>query len=181
MSAKPVKTVDRAVSRAKREAHKILDRFGHSIPVDVESIVRAHNLKIKAEALEESVSGMLVIKDDGGVVAVNESHHRNRRRFTIAHELGHFVLHGNSARVFIDAGPVFYRDEAAADGTRIQEIQANTFAAELLMPESAVVDIFRKQPLDPHDEAAVRRMAARFEVSAQALTLRLINLGLVVA
>jgi Zn-dependent peptidase ImmA (M78 family) len=179
MGAKAVQAPDRAAGKAKREAQRLLNQFGGGLPVDVEAIARAQGLSVRAESLEESTSGMLVIKDGGGVIAVNQAHHRNRQRFSVAHELGHYVLHRNSAKVFIDAVPVFYRDEVAADGTHLQEIQANAFAAELLMPESTVREMYQRQPVDPHDEAAVKRMAARFEVSAQALTLRLAKLGLV--
>lgn len=176
-AAKAVTAPDKASGKAKREAQRLLGQFGSGLPVDVEAIARAHGLTVRAEPLEPSVSGMLVIKEGGGVIAVNESHHRNRKRFSIAHELGHYVLHRNSAQVFIDA--VFYRGDEAADGTHTQEIQANVFAAELLMPEPIVREMFLKHPVDPHDEAAVKRMAARFEVSGHSLTLRLVNLGLV--
>lgn len=176
-AAKAVRAPERVPSKAKREAQRLLGQFGRGLPVDVEAIARAHGLTVRAEPLEKSVSGMLVVKDGGGVIAVNETHHRNRQRFSIAHELGHYVLHRNSTQVFIDS--VFYRGDEAADGTHAQEIQANAFAAELLMPEQAVREMFQKNPVDPHDEAAVKRVAARFEVSGHALTLRLVNLGLV--
>ncbi len=61
-----------------------------------------------------------------------------RQRFTIAHELGHFFLHRASSTVFVDAAPIFFRDESSSNGSQREEIEANAFAAELLMPEDAI-------------------------------------------
>ena len=81
--------------------------------------------------------------------------------------------------LFVDAAPVFFRDGQSATGVDGQEIEANAFAAELLMPESILRDLVGRQPIDVFDDAAVRRLASRFEVSPQALTIRLSRLGLV--
>jgi Zn-dependent peptidase ImmA (M78 family) len=128
--------------------------------------------------VEDSVSGMPVIKDDRSVIGVNQNHHPNRRRFTIGHELGHYVLHRKNAKVFVDASPVFFRDTTSSDGMQLQEIDANAFAAELLMPEDVVREYVGDQLVDVYDDATIRRLAARFEVSVQAVTIRLIRLGL---
>jgi Zn-dependent peptidase ImmA (M78 family) len=122
---------------------------------------------------------MLVVKGEHAIIGVNEAHHLNRQRFTLAHELGHFLLHHSASSVFIDASPVFFRDETSSDGSKLQEIEANTFAAELLMPEELLRKFINNQPLDAFDERAVRRLAAQFGVSAQALTIRLTRLGLI--
>jgi len=58
-----------------------------------------------------------------------------------------------------------------------QEIEANAFAAELLMPEKLLTEMIHSKPFDAFDEGAVRRLAAQFGVSAQALTIRLTKLG----
>ncbi len=171
----------RALDKARREAHKILHKFGYALPVNINAIVEAHNISVRAEALEDSVSGMLVIKDGNAVIGVNMNHHPNRQRFTIAHELGHYLLHSNSSKIFIDAAPIFFRDETSSNGSRSQEIQANTFAAELLMPDAILKEQLRTHPLDPFDDMAVRRLASQFEVSVQALTIRLTKLGLTAA
>lgn len=61
----------------------------------------------------------------------------------------------------------------------MQEIEANKFAAALLMPEQALRDAVGSGPLDPFDELTFRRLAARFSVSVQALGIRLARLDLV--
>lgn len=90
-----------------------------------------------------------------------------RQRFTVAHELGHFVLdHADAPR---DKPDSF----SASIGSSI-ESDANRFAAELLMPESAVRIVFASGRMDSVDE-----MASAFAVSKVAMTLRLKNLKLV--
>lgn len=163
--------------KATRTARKILREVGTGVPVDIERIIEQHGIDILVQPMEDAVSGMLVIKDGSASAGVNEKHHPNRRRFTLAHELGHFLLHRRSARVFIDASPVFYRDERAAGGTDSREIEANRFAAELLMPEKVLREIVGRQPVDLFDERSVRGLAARFGVSSQAMTIRLTTLG----
>jgi Zn-dependent peptidase ImmA (M78 family) len=84
------------------------------------------------------------IKDGTGVIGVNNNHHRNRQRFTIAHEIAHYRLH-HVGKVFNDATPVFFRDTTSAAGQSPQEIVANAFAAELLMPENKLRELLREQ------------------------------------
>ncbi|MGI0485501.1 ImmA/IrrE family metallo-endopeptidase [Pantanalinema rosaneae CENA516] len=170
------------MSKAKKEALKILKNYGDSIPVDIESIVRSEGVLIRKEELEDIVSGMLVIKNDHAVIGVNSKHHPNRQRFTIAHEFGHYLLHRQLANVFFDESLVFFRDKEASEGKKYQEIEANTFAAELLMPESVLKERIIEQPLDAFDESdesALVKLAAELEVSVQALTIRLTRLGLI--
>ncbi len=169
-----------SASSAELKAREILDKAEAEIPVDVASLAEFLGVAIVEEDLEDSVSGMLIVKDErGGIIGVNANHHPNRKRFTVAHELAHYVLHRKKARVFVDAAPVFFRDDVSSEGTRSQEIEANTFAAELLMPKTDLVNQLDGQPVDAFDELSVRRLAARFEVSSQALTIRLTRLGLV--
>lgn len=165
-------------SKASAIARRILREVGESLPVDIKGIIEQRGIGVLAQPMEDAVSGMLVIKDSRATIGVNENHHPNRQRFTLAHELGHYLLHSKSSRVFIDASPVFFRDERAAEGTDPREIEANRFAAELLMPEALLRETVRRQPIDAFDERAVQRLAARFGVSSQAMTIRLATLGL---
>jgi Zn-dependent peptidase ImmA (M78 family) len=166
-------------NRAIEVAKQTLKGFEKRLPVDIQAIIQAHNIPIRTQPLEDAVSGILVVKNDHATIGVNESHHPNRQRFTLAHELGHFLLHSDSTNVFIDASPVFFRDKTSSEGSKLQEIEANAFAAELLMPEHMLRKITQNQPLDAFDEGAVRRLATQFGVSTQAMTIRLTKLGLI--
>lgn len=166
------------VTRAIEAARRVRTRNNRKFPVDVYAIAEEQGAIVLTEELEESISGFLAIKGGGRIIVVNAAHHPNRRRFTAAHECGHLVLHGDRGRVFVDASPVFFRDDRSAEGIDHQEVEANAFAAELLMPEEELRARVAR-PIDVMDDLAVRRIAAQFAVSAQALTIRLTKLGLV--
>ncbi|MFN8552534.1 MAG: ImmA/IrrE family metallo-endopeptidase [Candidatus Obscuribacterales bacterium] len=160
------------------EAKRILGEFGDKVPIDLHRIFEHYKISVRKHDLEESVSGMLVIKGGHAVVGINESHHPNRQRFTMAHELGHFLLHAEETKVFVDSSPVFFRDATASEGISTAEIEANNFAAEILMPEKFIREQVKKHPIDAFDDVSVRRLASKLQVSVQALTIRLTNLKL---
>lgn len=164
---------------ANRKAWQVLGELGYEIPVDVEAIAKMYDVIVVRKDLEDSVSAILQIKGVRGIVVVNAAHHPNRQRFSIAHELGHYLLHRDEGSIFVDRSPVFFRDKASSSGISRQEIDANAFAAELLMPEKDLDAQLNGHPIDAFDEVLVRRLAARFGVSAQALTIRLTRLDLV--
>jgi len=72
---------------------------------------------------------------------------------------------------------VHYRVEEQR-GPESIEVEANAFAAALLMPEDYLRNDLRDKRFDMYDETAVRRLAQRYQVSVQALTIRLMELGL---
>ena len=168
-----------SASTAEQKAQELLVEMKAQVPIDVSATAEFVGLSIVEEDLEDSVSGMLVVKDGHGVIGVNEHHHPNRRRFSVAHEIGHYLLHRKGASVFVDSTPVFFRDETSAAGTKQQEIEANAFAAELLIPAASLRERVEQQALDPYDDAAVHRLARTFGVSAQALTIKLVRLDLI--
>jgi Zn-dependent peptidase ImmA (M78 family) len=92
---------------------------------------------------------------------------------------GSAQVQNGSGEVFVDRSPVFFRDETSSSGVKWQEMDANAFAAELLMPSEDLKQQLNEWPIDAFDDMSIRRLAARFGVSAQALTIRLTRLGLV--
>ncbi len=103
-----------------------------------------------------------------------------RQRFTVAHELGHWALHPGRLLIFDRPMRVNRRDSVSAMATDREEIQANAFAAALLMPERLVRQSVSELPAsegrDPDRAAA--RLAGLFDVSTLAMSFRIINLGL---
>lgn len=169
-------------AKAKKLAQSLIESYKLAVPVDVNFLAKQESIFIREEALEDNVSGMLVIKDEQSIIVVNANHHPNRQRFTIAHELGHYFLHRKLSSVFFDESLLFFRDEKSAQGTKFQEIEANTFAAELLMPEKVLREKLSQEPLDALDDveqSAFGELAAELQVSCQALTIRLTRLGLI--
>ena len=163
----------------ERRAEQLLVKAGvDTTPVPVEQVAAHLGIKIELADLGEDCSAVLVRNRDRAVIGVNEDHHPNRRRFSIAHEIAHFVLHEGDT--YIDKGyRVHFRDLESGSGTKLEEMEANAFAAALLMPAKWVRDAFRQQPFDLTEDDSLELLAKKFEVSTQAMTYRLMNLQLI--
>lgn len=176
----------RRVERAAEAARALLARYPdlHRAPVDVHALAARMGVPVHEVALDADISGMLGRRGNFAVIAINESHHPHRKRFSLAHELGHFELHLPQVQgdaQFIDHLVVKRRDKRASEGNEPEEIEANAFAAELLMPEDLVLRAFpggRAVNAWDVSEERVKQLARRFGVSQQAMSIRLINLGL---
>ncbi|ANO50075.1 ImmA/IrrE family metallo-endopeptidase [Woeseia oceani] len=158
----------------ERRATRLLrDHDALSPPVDVEALARTLGMSVNFEELDSDVSGLMLIEDGHVKVAINAAHHRHRQRFTLAHEIGHMLLHVTGDRVFVDRR--FFRNEWSSKGELREEIEANAFAAALLMPGLLI-----RQHVDAKKgitDIDVFRLATLFAVSEQAMTLRLVKLN----
>lgn len=165
---------------AERAAEELLAISGvREAPVDVEGIARQLGAKIVHEPLDATISGLLLREDGAKLIAVNSEHHPRRRRFTIAHELGHLQLHPGD--YIVDSTVrVNRRDTLSSMASDREEIEANAFAAALLMP-SPLVRAALEQIRDSfvsNPSRVVDSLATQFDVSSEAMGYRLINLGL---
>ncbi len=157
-----------------------------STAVNVAKIAKSFGIKIVEAPADDGLSGFLLREqnDENVVIGVNSNHPRTRRLFTIAHELGHYLLHNYEGFHFdgVDNGfQLRFRDDRSKDGTDLDEREANLFAAELLMPEEFLqADIKELGPIDLlGDLAKLEKLARRYKVSSQAMSIRLQNLGFV--
>jgi len=148
-------------------------------PVDVERAAEFLSLSVIEDRMERSISGLLYRDDDAVIIGVNANHPRRRQRFTVAHEIGHYLLH-KGRPVVLDHVRMNFRDANSSTATDSEEIQANAFAAELLMPRDAVMAHTKRLSAteDATEGSVLRDLAETFEVSEQAMEYRLINLGL---
>ncbi len=164
--------------RPEIEATRILECVGiANPPVPVERLARELGARLRFEPFEGEISGLLFRENGRIVIGVNALQQKARQRFTVAHELGHLVLHQHDPLHIDRHFRVRHRDEVSAQGIDRAEIEANAFAAALLMPRQMLEEDLREQALDLEDDDAVRRLAQRYRVSLQALILRLTNLG----
>ncbi len=168
--------------RADTEAAKLLQGAGiTSPPVDVDGLAKRVGATIVAETLDPEVSGVLYRRPEGVVIAVNRDHAPTRRRFTVAHELGHLLLHQGRPLIVdhVVRARINLRDHRSSLATEREEIDANRFAADLLMPADLVNDQLTKQLRHSlHEQQTIDALAKKFGVSPQAMEFRLINLGL---
>ena len=174
------------VQRVEQTALDVLQKTGSldSIPIDVNRVAKSLGLKIIPHDLAGDISGVLILNDGSGTIGVNPSHHPVRKRFTIAHEIGHFVLkHQREGALFIDQPKkhmVMYRDSKSSTGEHQQEREANAFAAALLMPKILLKKQIADIPFvftDAPEFSKIQKLARDFDVSTDAMAFRLANLG----
>lgn len=131
---------------------------------------------------DEDISGLLLRDGETTMIGINSVHGENRQRFTIAHEIGHLTLHPGRPMILEKIVRVNLRDPLSSQATDRQEIEANQFAAALLMPRDFILSEWRRL-LDrlarPSKEDCIQKLAAKFDVSALAMEYRLTNLGLI--
>lgn len=137
-------------------------------PLDVKALLSALGIRLLSVPMSDDVSGMLSLADNGKdwVVKVNALHHPNRQRFTIAHEIAHFSRHRFQQIEFKDLN--FFRNGESNP----MEVEANRFASELLMPESAFRDKVKVL------SGSIEEIAQYFKVSTLAVRVRAKNLGM---
>ncbi|MBS0044416.1 ImmA/IrrE family metallo-endopeptidase [Shewanella sp. M16] len=136
-------------------------------PLDVSALTKLLGITMHLEPMDGEESGSLVKDKKTGkwVMKVNSLHHFNRQRFTIAHEIGHYIKHSMQSEHFQDK--TFFRNGE----TNRMEMEANQFAAELLMPAQDY-HLFVET-----SSAKVEDIAEHFQVSSMAVRIRAKQLG----
>ncbi|HMH47759.1 MAG TPA: ImmA/IrrE family metallo-endopeptidase [Solirubrobacteraceae bacterium] len=153
------------------DANKLLDEvWRNGIPVDPVVVARLAGLRVLEDAsLDSNILGALIKEPhQEPLIMLNANDHPNRRRFTCAHEIGHFVRRGATLEPYTT---IDFRDASSTRGEDDEEIYANEFAACLLMPDEDVKRFVEEGLGD-------LEMSIRFGVSREAMNFRLSNLGL---
>lgn len=173
-------------SEVKKQAEEFCEKNGiNSYPVEIVRICNQNGLKVFEEYLKPDVSGLIVVDEknwekynSSQFIIVNLAESAVRRRFTIAHELAHYILHRNGNKLYA------HRDMAIEENSRKSiEQEANYFAANILMPERLVkekvealkTELWGKMP----KFVLVREIADHFVVSESAAEVRLKQLDLI--
>lgn len=146
-----------------QRARELLTRLGLTAPpVDVQAVAGELGLTVHQVRLPAGMNGRLL--RERMIIEVSETIPKNRRRFTIAHEIGHYELGHNPRFCAFD-------DRSTADPAQVNERQANAFGSELLMPEPWVRERWRQLRTIP-------AMAEAFGVSEEAMYYQLAGLDL---
>lgn len=163
-------------------------RFGE-LPVKADKVAEAIGLSVIPYDFPDDISGVLISQADNHSIGVNRNNNHKRQLFTIAHEIGHYVLGHQREGLFVDSAEKYFtifnfRDQKSSTGEYIQEREANAFAASLLMPTELIYQVLRELSVKidvinntGDDEDIIKQMADRFGVSIQAMGFRMSNLG----
>lgn len=167
------------MSRAVDKARELTKKYQLSVPVNLEELLEKLDITLRVEPME-SMSGFAYDKDGQRVIGVNSDDGPQRKRFSIAHELGHMYVHADRDILFDTKDAfVYFRDAKSSTGQDPKEIEANAFAAELLMPAAKL----RKRMVELKgvdlraDDDKVKILADEFDVSLTAMTVRIDSLA----
>lgn len=116
------------------EAYRIYNQY----PVPIEKVAEHYGFNVLEANLSSSISGYILINDEfiekynsNKIILVNSNNTYKRRRFTIAHELGHYLLE-------VDKDDRYYAFRDETNQGNDHERAADSFAANLLMPEKLI-------------------------------------------
>lgn len=154
-------------ARAKKAARDLLAKYKITkAPIDPEAIAQAEGIDVVYATFNGAVSEQVAGYSEpiNGRIVINRDLHTNRKTYTIAHELGHHMLHKD----YLDddgAYQVFPRVNSYSGPKSPEEKEADVFAAELLVP----LDMLRKYM----DFASPSELAQMFLVSREAMLNRM--------
>lgn len=157
--------------------YKVLDNFAEQLlvhlgfdkdltAIDISSIAKNLGLNVYSASFENNaISGYIKFENGEKNIYVNNSQSVQRQRFTIAHEIAHFILHHDL--LIKEGGTPMFR----GGNSNPAERQANRLAAAILMPKSKVTDMYKSHK-------SINDMAQLFWVSYDAMANRISSLGL---
>jgi len=169
------------VEEIEKKAFQLLKEHDHlNAPINIKSIIKKLGIKLSPYDLGEDVSGVLVIDKGNYKIGYNSTESLVRQRFTLAHEVGHFILHCEDKEegLFVDNTKYMFRKGSPNSKEYKREMQANQFAAALLMPEQLIqkyIGDWKNRSSTDHE--LIKELAKKFKVSEIAMTFRLNNLG----
>lgn len=145
--------------------------YQSNIPVRVVTLAKKElGLDVQLAVLPSNISGVIkpsALEDGKFVVLINRYDNEPRRRFTIAHEIGHFLLHREKITGDGITDSVLYRSNLSDSIER----EANLFAADLLMPQPKISEAVKG--LDYKNGEGIPELAEKFNVSLAAIRARL--------
>ena len=134
-------------------------------PVKIIKLANELGISVYSTSFKNDISGAILKKDNKYIIYVNEKDNKNRQRFTIAHEIAHFLLHedriGDNLTDIPDG--IMYRSRLS----NIYEKQANRLASEILIPFKLLRNLLLENITD------ISKLANLFEVSKEAIRIRL--------
>lgn len=154
------------IDRLSPNHREIIFEAQRELPVRVGDIARKLGLPVKASTLPAGISGEIRPAAGSFEIKVNRHESRGRQRFTVAHELAHFLLH----RDHIGSGvsdDALYRSSLSD----VREAEANRLAAEILMPRERVRAAFAQTTGTA--EERLKTLSDTFGVSEAAMSIRL--------
>jgi hypothetical protein len=148
---------------------QLIERHRQTLPVPIYQIIADFDLGFEFQPMPDNVSGWIERLSGGSFkIAVNASHPKTRQRFTAAHELGHYIYHKDLLGDGVGDNRAYRTEGTNRPNVNIRPIherQANSFAANVLMPRHLLLKFA--------DQLSIVELATKFEVSQEAMRIRL--------
>ena len=155
--------------RMSEENREIVLNHTSKKPVPLGAIAQELGIDVKLSALERGRSGLIECVNGKYTIKINRHETRERQRYTLAHEIAHFLLH----RDIIDASGEIIDNVLYRSGQPEQiEYEANRLAADLIMPDNFIRSDLSTVGFPVTDEV-IERMAREWQVSKAAMEIRL--------
>lgn len=166
---------DEKISKINIYNYNVLDAFAETLlahlgfqaetAIDISSIAKVLGLNVFSADLQDNIAGYIKYENNEKNIYVNNTQPVTRQRFTVAHEIAHYILHRDL--LVQEGGTPLFR----GGNSNPAEQQANRLAAALLMPKNKVIELYR-------NIKDINLLAQRFWVSYDAMANRLSSLGL---
>lgn len=181
-----------SIRQITKIVNQLLEKFSvNDLPINPRKIALNLGIDVLEKDFSDDVSGALVYNNNVPTILCNVNHSVRRKKFTIAHEIGHYILKHGREGLFLDKKVDFiFRNADSATGDKRQEVEANAFAAALLMPEELVakelqhyinsdgIDLYEDDDHNNDELPFINELANKFKVSSKAMTFRIANLRL---
>lgn len=158
---------DKVINDESSFVKAFISDFHHELPVKVGRIAAKLGVKVKLSTLPNGISGEIRKENGVYVIRVNRHDSKERQRFTLAHEIGHFMLHKDMIGDGI-VDDALYRSRLS---DRL-EAEANRVAADILMPWD-IIKLKIESLKELKGEALYEELSTIFEVSTTAIKIRL--------
>ncbi|HDU4639580.1 TPA: ImmA/IrrE family metallo-endopeptidase [Klebsiella aerogenes] len=149
------------------EQASLIRKHQLQFPIAVGAIAKELGIIVKRSTLAAGISGEIKEEDGNVVIRVNRHDVKERQRFTLAHEIAHFLLHRDRIGDGI-TDDILYRSKLSD----FMEVQANRLAADILMP-GHLIQPKLKEFTELRDEEKYEKLADIAEVSTTAIKIRL--------
>jgi len=155
--------------KLSKNEQDIINNYQNEFPIKIGAIASALGVVVKKSTLKAGISGQIQMVDDRPEVKVNRHDSVPRQRFTIAHELAHFLLHRDKLAGDGIVDDVLYRSNLSDD----LEAQANKLAADIIMPWHLLKDRISAFGAVKISESHIEIIAHEADVSVAAMKIRL--------
>lgn len=169
MTSWEVKTPSNEYHNLDPEIRQVIDPFLSEYPVRLGALADALGVKVLRSTLPRGVSGQIGQEDGEFVIRVNRHEAKHRQRFTLAHELAHYLLHRD--KIVADGG--WSENVLLRSGQPAQvEYEANRLASDLIIPSGRLAEATAEYN-GPMTDEVIEDLARKFGVSTTAMEIKL--------